>query len=168
MYGLRGNFDLKFCRYINRKFCWSLLFNKGIMFTKIFQRYCWKFLLGIFFEVEVLREESTLDPFSKWLNKNDYNFSWPDLTSVVWSDPLVVSHLKTVEYGRNVHVSESVLVTTEKICFQVIVRTQELLGKSQNISIVINFRAIQRDTLLRARVLLQLATNPPWFVWQIY
>lgn len=35
------------------------------------------------------------------------------LTSVVGSDPLVVAHLKTVEYSRNVDVSESVLITAE-------------------------------------------------------
>ena len=68
-----------------------------------------KFPEGKTFGVEVLREQSDVVDFLEVIQKKESKC----LTSVVRSDPLVVAHLKTVEYGRNVDVSESMLVTAE-------------------------------------------------------
>ena len=50
----------------------------------------------------------------KRLNGNNLYFPRDfKLTSIIGPDSLVVAHLKTVEYSRNVDVSESVLITAE-------------------------------------------------------
>ena len=68
-----------------------------------------KFLEGKTFGVEVLREQSDVVDFLEVIQKKESKC----LTSVVRPDPLVVAHLKTVEYSRNVNIPESVFIAAE-------------------------------------------------------